>query len=71
MTSQIEEEVISQMSLTEALSYLNEKEREVINLKIIADMTFKEIAELLQAPMGTITWRYQSAIKKLRRCGYE
>lgn len=71
VTSQIEEEVISQMSLTEALSYLNEKEREVINLKIIADMTFKEIAELLQTPMGTITWRYQSAIKNLRRCGYE
>ncbi len=70
-SSQVEEEVISDLSLQEALAMLNEKEREVINLKVIADMTFKEIAELLNTPMGTITWRYQSAIKKLRRCGYE
>lgn len=69
--SLVEEEVISDMSLQEALMQLNEKEREVIHLKIMADMTFKDIAELLHVPMGTITWRYQSAIKKLRRCGYE
>lgn len=69
--SRVEDEVISDLSLQEALAMLNEKEREVINLKVVADMTFKEIAELLNTPMGTITWRYQSAIKKLRRCGYE
>ena len=69
--SQVEEEVISDMSLQEVLAMLNEKEREVINLKVVADMTFKEIAELLNTPMGTITWRYQNAIRKLRRCGYE
>ena len=34
-------------------------------------MTFKEISETLGVPMGTITWRYQEAIKKLRRLGYE
>lgn len=71
VVSCVEEEVISDVSLKEALDMLNEKEREVINLKIVADMTFKEIAELLNTPMGTITWRYQNAIKKLRRCGYE
>lgn len=69
--SQVEDEVISDLSLQEALAMLNDNEREVINLKIVADMTFKEIAELLNTPMGTITWRYQNAIKKLRRCGYE
>lgn len=70
-SSQVEDEVISDLSLQEALAMLNDNEREVINLKIVADMTFKEIAELLNTPMGTITWRYQNAIKKLRRCGYE
>ena len=69
--SLVEDEVISDLSLQEALAMLNDKEREVINLKVVADMTFKEIAEILGTPMGTITWRYQSAIKKLRRCGYE
>ena len=42
-----------------------------INMKILGEMTFKEIAEVLNIPMGTVTWRYQNAIKKLRRCGYE
>lgn len=69
--SPVEEEVISDASLRDALALLNDKEREVINLKVLADMTFKDIALLTDTPMGTITWRYQSALKKLRRCGYE
>ena len=34
-------------------------------------LQFKEISSILNVPMGTITWRYQSAIQKLRRFGYE
>jgi len=26
---------------------------------------------LLAKPMGTVTWRYREAIKKLRRCGFD
>ena len=67
----MEEDVVSQMSVKKALSLLNSGEREVVHLKVIGEMTFQEIASVLQTPMGTITWRYQNAIKKLRRCGYE
>ena len=67
----IEQEVIADMSLKQALEALKPGEREVVNLKIMGEMTFQEIAELLKIPLGTITWRYQNAIKKLRRCGYE
>ena len=52
-------------------SVLNEGEREIINLKILGDLTFKEIASVLSMPMGTVTWKYQNAVKKIRRCGYE
>jgi len=38
---------------------------------VLGDMTFKEISDVLKIPMGTITWRYQNAMKKLRRYGYE
>lgn len=69
--SPVEDEVIADASLKDALALLNDNEREVINMKVLADMTFKEIAQVTQVPMGTITWRYQSALKKLRRCGYE
>jgi len=66
-----EEEVISEMSLKAALESLGEAERQVVSLKVLGELTFKEITEILNCPMGTITWRYQNAIKKLRRCGYE
>jgi len=70
-TATPEEEVVSNMSMEEALSMLSPPEREVINLKIMGDMTFQEIAEVLNRPMGTVTWQYRNAINKLRRCGYE
>lgn len=67
----IEQEVISDMSLRQALDLLKPKEREVVHLKIMGDLTFQEIADILKIPLGTVTWRYQNAIQKLRRCGYE
>ena len=69
--SKVEDQVIGDISLKEALESLKPKEREVINLKIMGDMTFKEIAATLGTPMGTVTWLYRKAIEKLRRYGYE
>ena len=43
----------------------------VVDMKVLGEMSFREISETLHIPMGTVTWRYQNAIKKLRRCGYE
>jgi RNA polymerase sigma-70 factor (ECF subfamily) len=67
----VEGEVLADMSLEAALGTLSEDERKVVTMKVLGEITFKEIAEILEAPMGTVTWRYQNAIKKLRRCGYE
>lgn len=67
----VEQEVISDVSLQQALGMLKSGEREVVNLKIMGELTFQEIADILDIPLGTVTWRYQNAIKKLRRCGYE
>ncbi len=66
----VEEEVISNYSIKEALSTLKEKERIIIDMKVLSEMTFEEIAATLKIPLGTVTWRYREAIKKLRRCGY-
>ena len=65
------DDLVESMTLREALQTLDEKEREIVNLKIMSEFTFKEIAQILQMPMGTVTWKYQAAIKKLRRYGYE
>lgn len=66
-----EEQVVSNLSLKDALEKLKPEERRIIDMKVLGEMTFKEIAELLDIPMGTVTWRYQEGIKRLRRCGYE
>ena len=69
--SQPEQQVISRMTVEEALKMLNDKERQIINLKIMGDLTFQEISRVIKQPMGTVTWRYRNALAKLRRCGYE
>jgi len=65
-----ESQVIDKLSFKEALAELSEKEEEIINLKILGQLTFKEIASILHMPMGTVTWKYQNGIAKLRRSGY-
>ncbi len=65
------DEVIENMSVQEALAGLEPSEREIVHMKVIGQLTFRHIAGILNIPMGTVTWRYQQAVKKLRRCGYE
>lgn len=67
----VEDEVLGNIALKEALAFLKDGERQIINMKILGDMTFQEISDALQMPMGTVTWKYRNAIGKLRRCGYE
>ena len=70
-TDDVEKDVISNMSLKVALNSLKPDEREIVNMKIMGELTFQQIADILGQPLGTVTWRYQNAVKKLRRCGYE
>lgn len=69
--SRVEQTVIEDMSIQQALDTLKPSERQVVSLKVLGELTFKEIAAIMELPMGTVTWKYQNAIKKLRRCGYE
>ena len=48
------------------LSMLDDDSLQVVMLKIVADLTFKDIAELLEKPIGTITWIYYEAMKKMQ-----
>jgi len=67
----VEGEVVQSMSVEDALALLKPGERQVVSMKVLGELTFKEISEIMGIPMGTVTWKYQNAIKKLRRCGYE
>ena len=55
-----------QMIVAEMLESLNDVEQEIVILHVIGDMKHREIAALLNKPLGTVTWTYQQAIQKLR-----
>ena len=61
-----EEAICSRTTLEQAMDQLKAEEREVVNLKIMGQLTFKEIAALLKKPQGTVSWCYQTAIRKLK-----
>lgn len=63
-----EEQVVNELSLKEAVETLEQEEQEIVNLKVLGQLTFKEIAEIIKRPMGTVTWKYRQAMEKLRRC---
>ena len=53
--------------LTHALAALPEEQRSVVHLHVWEDLSFREIAELLGAPLQTIASRYRYALDKLRQ----
>lgn len=64
----LEDSVALAADMKKAMKSLNDKEKEIVDMKLIGQLKFKEIADILGQPIGTVTWLYNQAIKKLRRC---
>lgn len=58
--------IVDQDRYNRILSKLNDKEKEVVSLKILTSLTFDEIAKLLDEPAGTVKWRYYKSIHTLK-----
>lgn len=54
------------LDIEQALGKLDEKKRQIVTLHINAGFKFREIAEILDIPLGTAIWRYNDAVKQLR-----
>ncbi len=52
--------------LREAMETLSESDREVVELRHHAQMSFKQIAELMDEPIGTLLARHHRALRKLK-----
>jgi len=48
---------------------LDEDERLVMFLRVIEDMKHRDIARVIDKPLGTVLWIYQKAMKKLKEVG--
>lgn len=55
-----------EMMIKEMLTSLDKVEREIVVLHVIGDLKHREIAEIVDKPLGTVTWLYNKAIKKLK-----
>lgn len=64
----VEQKAVFAEDMRLAMQCLKPKEKEVIDMKLLGQFTFKEIAGLTGQPMGTVTWLYNEGIQKLRRC---
>lgn len=53
-------------TLRAAMSRLTDADREVVELRHHAGMSFKQIADLLEEPLGTLLARHHRALRKLK-----
>ena len=55
------------MELKKALSQLNETERQIVLLHCLGGFKHREIAKILDKPIGTVMWTYNNSLSKLKR----
>ena len=53
-------------ALAEALAELPEADRQIIDLRHVGGMSFRQISEYLDEPVGTLLARHHRALKKIR-----
>lgn len=58
--------LIDKETYNKMISKLTSKEKEIISLKIISNLSFEQISEILGEKTGTIKWRYYKAIYNLK-----
>lgn len=64
--SSLDEDYVKSMELKDALLLLSEEERNLISLKYLLGYRQKEIASILDMPVGTVKSRLSRSLNKLR-----
>ena len=54
------------LDLERAFERLTVQERQLVALHLSAGLTFREVAAIVERPLGTVLWQYRKAIEKLR-----
>lgn len=60
------EKIDENVLVLDLLDTLDEIKRDIVIMHVINDLKFKEIAEILKMPLGTVLWHYNLAIKDLK-----
>lgn len=58
--------IIDKDSYNRLVSKLNDKEKEIISLKVLSNLSFEEISKVLNIPVGTTKWKYYKSLHTLK-----
>ncbi len=61
------EEMNVDIEVLDMLKDLDQLSKEIVILHVINELKFKEIADVVDKPLGTVLWIYNKAMKQLRR----
>lgn len=64
-----EKDPYDEIEAIELLKDLEPLEKQVVVLHVLNDLKFREIADIIQKPIGTVLWIYNKAIAKLKKKG--
>lgn len=53
--------------LDAAFKHLKERERQLVIMHVLGGLKHRELAEIFNMPLGTVLFKYNSALKKLRK----
>ncbi len=67
VNERVELNIDESIVLKTALKTLQEEEREIVFLYLISGMKHREIADILDRPLGTVLWKYNVALSKLKK----
>jgi len=56
----------SEYDLESLIAPLDTEEREIVLLHVVSDTKFKDIAHIVDKPLGTVLWLYNRAIRKMQ-----
>src|SRR5699024_317652 len=62
----LEHTVSTKLDIESALQQLPSTDQEMVTLHLNGDLKFREIAKLVDKPLGTVLWRYKKSIRTYR-----
>ncbi len=60
------ENIIDNDKYNKIIDKLDKKEQEIVSLKILGQLSFKEISKLMDIPIGTVQWHYYKALDNIK-----
>jgi RNA polymerase sigma-70 factor, ECF subfamily len=67
LSTDLNEDIDLEITLKDLLNHLNESEKSVVVLRFYQDLTFSEISNVLDLPLGTVKTILYRALEKLRK----